>query len=798
MKNHTYAFGNKKNYSISFCVFLVVIVICLFVIGLTNYTTKGVVIKRVTDESGFLAKQQAQLIDQTVENEFKCVSTIAAMIENGLSFVDKKTQKVLGAVVETNELCMLAYADKNGNVITYQGKHLGNVADRDYFSEIMTEEKESVCMYLKTTKAGDEPRVIFAVPIKHHGKVAGVVFESKEISAIRNTLFQQSMFNNCENSMIIDSSGDILVRNRQAEEAYESAENICDIFPGMKKNLKDLSEEQSGSIITGQNDEDVVAYASVEQNNWHLICIVDVSTARQKYASSLVAIRQLVLLASVSFILGIIVFLIMSFIQMKNIRREYCEKNLQYERIVDLLLKMDCVVCEYDLTNGSVIPYKAFVEILGCEIRNDFFEPEQMENHKRVHPEFDFDGLLRELNYTVKKKTTTSFESIYCKNRYSYKILAITMMPVVGENGEVVRILGSFRETSAEHLQLKEKIDMFDQIPGGTYRYYLNYPMHLEYVGSKLCKMLGYTEEELQKLPNDQYINLVVEDDRERFENYLKEAASLPGVRTCKYGLYRKNGEVITVMDTMESIKNESTYMYGYSVVVDISEYARRQKIVSQEVEQLEHNLEIMRVNNSTSQMQPHFLYNALSSIREVVLQNPKYASDLIYDFTVYLRACIRTMQSGDLITVKQEINNICAYVNIEKMRMGDRLNVIYDLRSEDFEIAPLSIQPLVENAIRHGIHKRGKKGGTVTIRIETLEEYNRIIIEDNGVGFDYQKVRDEVAERKRESIGLDNVMFRLTKHQNAKVVIDSKIDIGTRITIWIPRERGSNESNNT
>ncbi len=791
MKNHTYAFGNKRNYSISFGIFLIVIVICLFVIGLTNNTTKGVVLKRVTDESGFLAKQQAQLIDQTIEDELKSVSTVAAMIENGLSFVDKKTQKILRAVAETNELCMLAYADKNGNVITYQGKHLGNVADRDYFSEIMTGEKEYVCSYLEATKSGNEPRVIFSAPIRQGGKVTGVVFESKEISVIRKNLFQQTMFNNSESSMIVDGNGDILVKNKRAQRKYESTDNICEVYPELKNELKDLAVEQSGSVITGENSEDILAYAAVKQNSWHLVCIVDLGTAQEKYASNLVAIRRLVLLASVSFILGIIVFLILSFIQMKNVRQKYGEKNAQYERIVDLLLKMDCVICEYDLINGKVLPDKSFSEILGCEIKDDFFEQTEMERHRRIHPEFDFDGLLRELNYTIKKKITTSFESIYCKSRYSYKMLAVTMMPVVGESGEVIKILGSFRESSDEHLQLKEKIDMFDQIPGGTYRYYLNYPLHLEYIGSKLCKMLGYTEAELKELLDGQYVSLVIEDDREKFENYLKEAALFPGVRTCKYGMYRKTGEIITVLDTMESIKSDSTYMYGYSVVVDISEFVRRQKIVSQEVEQLEHNLEIMRVNNSTSQMQPHFLYNALSSIREVVLQNPQYASDLIYDFTVYLRACIRTMQNGDLITIQQEMNNIQAYVNIEKMRMGDRLNVVYDLESEEFKIAPLSIQPLVENAIRHGIHKRGKKGGTVTITTETLEEYNQIIIEDDGVGFDYQKVRDEVTEGKRESIGLDNVMFRLTKHQNAKVVIDSKIGIGTRITVWIPRERG-------
>ena len=230
--------------------------------------------------------------------------------------------------------------------------------------------------------------------------------------------------------------------------------------------------------------------------------------------------------------------------------------------------------------------------------------------------------------------------------------------------------------------------------------------------------------------------------------------------------------------------------MYGYSVVVDISEYARRQNIIRQEVEQLEHNLEAVRIRNSVSQMQPHFLYNALSSIREVMLQNQKYASDLLYDFTVYLRACIRTMQSGEPITIQQEMENIRSYVNIEKMRMGSRLNIVYELQSEEFKVPPLSIQPIVENAIRHGIYRKGKKGGTVTVKTYTLDEYNKIVIKDDGVGFDYEKIRNEVAEGKRESIGLDNIMFRLKKHHNAKVVIKSKVGVGTQISIWIPREK--------
>ncbi|MDD6685344.1 MAG: histidine kinase [Lachnospiraceae bacterium] len=187
-------------------------------------------------------------------------------------------------------------------------------------------------------------------------------------------------------------------------------------------------------------------------------------------------------------------------------------------------------------------------------------------------------------------------------------------------------------------------------------------------------------------------------------------------------------------------------------------------------------------------QMHFHFLYNALSSIREVVLQDPEYASDLIYDFTVYLRACIRTMQNQELISVYQEMDYVRAYVNIEKMRMGKRLHVTYDLQSEDFKVAPLCIQPLVENAIRHGIFPKGLQGGTVSIKTETLTGCHIITVKDDGVGFDYQKVQDEVRCGGRDSVGLDNTIFRMKQQCNADIVITSEIGTGTTVTVLVPK----------
>lgn len=776
----------RNKYGVRFSFILSVIVMSIFIIIITNITIERVVQKRLTDETYFLTNQQAQLIKENIEEKFRYISEIAGMVEQGLSFYDENDQNILKSYVKTNRLCMLAYADEKGNVTTYYGKKMGNISDREYFREIMNKKKNNVCQYLKTTKGDAESRVIFSAPVKNKNKVTGVVFFSMEISVLRNSLFEQSMFDNKENSMIVDENGNILVKNSRVQEVYNDADSIYDFYSKSEGKLQDLLNEQCDSIILGGNDGSVLAYAAIGENNWHLLCIVDTSTARQEYAANLIAIRRLILIASACFAFSIICLIIQNYIYLKRYQQECGNKQMQYDRIVELLLKMKCVVCEYDLVNHRMITSRKFSRIWGCEIKEDMFE--QIQEYKDAHPEFDFEGLKREMNYAIENKVTTSYESIFCKNQYSYMIMEITMMPVIGEHEKVIKVLGIVRESSTEHFQLKEKVDMFDQIPGGTYRYYLNAPVQLVYVGEKLQKMLGYSKKELHEIIGEHFYNVITDEYKEEYRKFIKESASTPGVRTCQYEIKCKDGKQIPVLDTMESIKKESGSMYGYSVIVDISEYVKRQRIISQELEQMGSKLKSLRIQNSNSQMQPHFLYNALSSIREIVLDDPQYASDLIYDFTIYLRACIRTMQRGDLISINQEINNIRAYVSIEKMRMGERLNVIYDLQSEEFKIAPLSIQPLVENAIRHGIFKRGKQGGIVSIHTKTLDEYNQVIVEDNGVGFDYQKIRDEVEKGQRESIGLDNVMFRLKKKQNAKIIINSKNEVGTKITIWIPR----------
>lgn len=222
----------------------------------------------------------------------------------------------------------------------------------------------------------------------------------------------------------------------------------------------------------------------------------------------------------------------------------------------------------------------------------------------------------------------------------------------------------------------------------------------------------------------------------------------------------------------------------AFCVVYDLTEQQRKEK----ELKELENALQMSRIRNFTSQMQPHFLYNALGSIQEVVLEDPQYASELIGDFTTHLRSCIRAMANDLPLPFSQELDNIRAYVNIEKMRLGKKLVVRYDIECQDFSILPLSIQPLVENAIRHGVYRRGVKGGTVIVRSWETDQNWFVEVEDDGVGFDAHAFFSENRAEKQDSTGLKNLVFRLSKVMNAQVDIQSVVDEGTKVRVTLPK----------
>lgn len=195
--------------------------------------------------------------------------------------------------------------------------------------------------------------------------------------------------------------------------------------------------------------------------------------------------------------------------------------------------------------------------------------------------------------------------------------------------------------------------------------------------------------------------------------------------------------------------------------------------------------LEISQNNISIllSQIRPHFLYNTLNSINYLIEVDPKRAQQALLQFSTYLRVNMESLTEKELIPFSMELEHIKNYVNIELLRFEGRLKLVYDIQVDDFLIPPLSVQPLVENAIKHGVTKR-IEGGTVWI--STSEDKNNyyIIIKDNGIGYSNTAPKNE----KHKSIGLVNIKEHLRKINNASLQFESVDNVGTTAIITIPK----------
>ena len=133
-------------------------------------------------------------------------------------------------------------------------------------------------------------------------------------------------------------------------------------------------------------------------------------------------------------------------------------------------------------------------------------------------------------------------------------------------------------------------------------------------------------------------------------------------------------------------------------------------------------------------------------------------------------------------IRFEEELKHIEYYVNIEKVRFPD-MNIEYDVEVTDFVLPALSVQPLVENAIKHGL-KRLEKGGTVLIRTYETPTHFCVEVKDDGVGFD-----TSIPVEGKKHVGLRNIRGRLSAMVNGELIIESKVGTGTKAVIMIPKE---------
>lgn len=191
------------------------------------------------------------------------------------------------------------------------------------------------------------------------------------------------------------------------------------------------------------------------------------------------------------------------------------------------------------------------------------------------------------------------------------------------------------------------------------------------------------------------------------------------------------------------------------------------------------------------SQIKPHFLYNALNSIVAASYTDIERSRKLTTYLADYLRGSFQFSNLQKRVPFRQELQLIHAYLEIEKVRFRNRITVEYEIEEKmyEFTLPPLLIQPLVENAIRHGIGNR-VNGGIVIIRAYRQGDDHYIEIEDDGLGMPENHMRaSDTDEDSRNGVGLKNIEQRLNYEYGSSLVIQSTLGVGTKVTVRIPDE---------
>ena len=251
---------------------------------------------------------------------------------------------------------------------------------------------------------------------------------------------------------------------------------------------------------------------------------------------------------------------------------------------------------------------------------------------------------------------------------------------------------------------------------------------------------------------------------------------------------------LLDILDQFIHLAGERFFNYGLAItmayqIVSLILDLHKQYKEAIRYQQVQKELYEAKVSVMISQIQPHFMYNALTSIAMMCQIDPDTAQEATVTFADYLRVNMDSLKQTKPVPFETELEHLKKYLYIEKLRFANLLNIEYDIQTTGFYLPLLSIQPLVENAVKHGVGMK-EDGGTVKISTRETETSYEVVIEDDGVGFDVNEQKDDG----RSHIGMENTKKRLRDMCGGEVKIESVVGEGTTATVILPKEGQPNE----
>jgi PAS domain S-box-containing protein len=312
-----------------------------------------------------------------------------------------------------------------------------------------------------------------------------------------------------------------------------------------------------------------------------------------------------------------------------------------------------------------------------------------------------------------------------------------------------------------------------------------------------IIRAANHTAESLLGLSGSEIINqsiaqVIYQEDYANFRAHRKILFETGVSQTFELRFIKLNSEIIWVQVVAALMIGENTPV-GWIALNDITkrkEAENQMLIAKQEIE----FARVMRLqmNELQSQLKPHFIFNALSAVIALCYTDGTKAADLLTLFSRYLRLIFNVEDYEAGVSVKKTVDLVEVYAALEKSRFGDKLKVIIEVDSTllNLNMIPLVVQPLVENAIRHGVSKK-TEGGTVRLRIKRLKDNIEILICDDGVGMPSERVKTLLHDGESPvGIGISNINQRVLGQSGKPIKVRSAQGKGTLVRVLLPLMR--------
>ena len=263
------------------------------------------------------ADNHVSRISKSVEEHYSMLEILASYLGNKDSFSFQEERDVTDAFVLTRHLRMLAYADLDGNTISYEGKDLGNIADCDYFKKAVSWEKgEKAIQFMPATDKGDEPGIILAVPVVQKNNMSGILLAAIEPNSLYNAL-DEDAFMGKGVSFIVDGQGNFISKNLNGKKHVTETNLFDDYFISNKDTyiretiLSQMAKNKSGSLtINHHGEQEFLSYVSVDIDDWYVFTFIDASTARARYSQNCDIFKNTVSELKISYVICLIVVLV--------------------------------------------------------------------------------------------------------------------------------------------------------------------------------------------------------------------------------------------------------------------------------------------------------------------------------------------------------------------------------------------------------------------------------------------------------------------------------------------------------